>query len=190
MNARLIDRVETGIEATAAALFGGAVAYAVYSCLGSAALRPQYSAAGGIVAFLLCLRVIRAMAERKTDMPIPVFNVRDLEPEFDELVLSDSDRLDSGELVLTDADRLDSDELLLTDAQRVPEEPLALDDILAELGPESRVVRLFDPKSMPTAGQLKTRIDDHLGEGRRPAAPSDASQALSEALAQLRRSLR
>jgi hypothetical protein len=65
-----------------------------------------------------------------------------------------------------------------------------LDDILAEIGPEARVVRLFDRKAMPTPGQLKSRIDDHIGQAPPRAAPSDASQALSEALAELRRSLR
>ena len=62
-----------------------------------------------------------------------------------------------------------------------------LDDILAELGPDSRVVRLFDRSAMPTPGQLQSRIDAHQS---RSTAPNDASQQLSEALAQLRRSLR
>jgi hypothetical protein len=42
---------------------------------------------------------------------------------------------------------------------------------------------------MPTAGELKARIDRHLVESAPPAAP-DASQDLYDALAQLRRSLR
>jgi hypothetical protein len=65
------------------------------------------------------------------------------------------------------------------------EEPLALDDILAELGPDSRVVRLFDPASMPSPAELSARIDR-----RRHPASVDASEALHEALAELRRSLR
>ena len=65
-----------------------------------------------------------------------------------------------------------------------------LDDILAELGPNSRVVRLFDPAAMPTPGQLNARIERHLGEGTSPTASPDASQALYDALAELRRSLR
>jgi hypothetical protein len=47
---------------------------------------------------------------------------------------------------------------------------------------------LFDRKAMPTPGQLQSRIDRHLGH--RQSTPEDASQALSEALAELRRSLR
>jgi hypothetical protein len=70
------------------------------------------------------------------------------------------------------------------------EEPLDLDDILVELGSDARVVRLFDPAAMPTAGELKDRIDDHLGEMPDPARSADAAQALHEALAELRRSLR
>ncbi|WP_260483743.1 hypothetical protein [Sphingomicrobium flavum] len=46
-----------------------------------------------------------------------------------------------------------------------PDEPLVLDDILAEMQPESRVARLFGaPDEVPTAGELKERIDRHLGE--------------------------
>jgi len=65
-------------------------------------------------------------------------------------------------------------------------EALLLDDILASMGPDSRVVRLFAPDQMPTAGQLKERIDRHV-EGERD---SDAADALHEALAEIRKSLR
>jgi hypothetical protein len=88
------------------------------------------------------------------------------------------------------------EELLLTDADRVPEEAptrpdeLLLDDVLARLGPDSRVVRLFDRAAMPTPGELRARIDRHLDGGRESAPAPDASQALHEALAELRRSLR
>src|SRR4249919_2848867 len=108
--------------------------------------------------------------------------VREIEIFEDELLLTEADRLDStDELVLTDDDRLDPNELLLTDAERLDAEPghlLLLDDVLAEIGPESRVVRLFDRKAMPTPGQLKSRIDDHLSQGA-PAPYPDASQAVS-----------
>jgi hypothetical protein len=96
------------------------------------------------------------------------------------------------ELVLTDVDRLHPAELILTDAHRLhseSDEPLVLDDILAQIDPDSRVVRLFDPSAVPTPGQLQARIDRHLDNGASPTAPADASQALFEALAQLRRSL-
>jgi hypothetical protein len=112
---------------------------------------------------------------------------------LDELFLTETDRIGSEELVLSDDDRMAAGELLLTEADRVSRpasNALVLDDILTELGPDSRVVRLFDPKAMPTPAQLKTRIDDHLGRGSPPVPLSDASQALSDALAELRRSLR
>jgi hypothetical protein len=65
-------------------------------------------------------------------------------------------------------------------------EALLLDDILATMGPDSRVVRLFAPDQLPTAGQLKAQIDRHIG-----AAPErDAADALHEALADIRKSLR
>lgn len=89
------------------------------------------------------------------------------------------------------------EELLLTEADRLPPEEtepspeLLLDDVLAELGPDSRVVRLFDPSAMPTPGELRARIDRHLDSSNaRPSPHPDASQALHEALAELRRSLR
>lgn len=52
---------------------------------------------------------------------------------------------------------------------------LILDDVLDGVEPDARVVRLFDP------GQA------FMGQ---PTAPPDASEALSEALAELRRALR
>jgi hypothetical protein len=180
MDARLIDRVEAGIEAGAAASFGGAVAYAAWNWLISPGVeRWGYSAGAGILAFLLSRRTMRMLASHKPRLSVPVFNVRDLELEFDELLLTDSDRVDCAELIMTDADRLASP----------PAEPLVLDVLLTETGPAARVIRLFDPASMPT--EVQARIDTHLRQGTTPtAAPSDASQALSEALAQLRRSLR
>jgi hypothetical protein len=86
------------------------------------------------------------------------------------------------------------EELLPTndDLSRASDEPLVLDDVIAELGPDSRVVRLFDPAAMPTAGELNQRIARHLVRGApsAPPPPHDASGALHEALAELRRSLR
>ena len=100
-------------------------------------------------------------------------------------------------VVLDDALLLDEpylDELLLDQPLAVAATEavaeLLLDDPLPAPEPNSRVVQLFADGRMPTAGQLKHRIDRHLADGARPAAPSDASDALSEALAELRRSLR
>lgn len=67
---------------------------------------------------------------------------------------------------------------------------LELADVLGQLPPDSRVVRLFDVAPMPTAGQLQARIERHLkGDSPQPA-PADATDALHQALADLRRSLR
>ena len=185
MDARLINRVETCTEAAAAALFGGSVAYAVYCWLGAGVSQVQLAAStsgAGLVAFALCAGAMRMAVQHKPELTVSIFDVRDIGFEdIDELMLTDADRLDSDELLLTKADRLNG---------QVHDDPLVLDDILAEIDPEARVVRLFDRKAMPTPGQLKSRIDSHLEQGSSTAAPSDASQALSEALAELRRSLR
>lgn len=54
------------------------------------------------------------------------------------------------------------------------DEPLVLDDILAEMAPESRVVRLFGPREeAPTAGELKDKIDQHLLQQQKPQ-PQDS----------------
>lgn len=76
------------------------------------------------------------------------------------------------------------DLLLLT--ERVGDE-LLLDDRLAPAAEDSRVVRLFGDHRIPTAGELHANIERHLAS--RQAVP-DATQALSDALAELRRNLR
>jgi hypothetical protein len=168
MSGRAVERIETVVDTLAAAAFAAAMGYAVgcllYDTVGHSQL--EVAAATALVAsYLLCIRALRKVAATAPRLSLPEFAVAALE----------SVALD--ELVLTDADRL------------YPEgdEPLVLDDILAEIRPDSRVVRLFDPSAMPTPGQLKGRIDRHLDEGS--AAPPDASEALFEALAELRRSL-
>lgn len=89
------------------------------------------------------------------------------------------------------------DELILTLEQRLGVESwpapaetseLLLEDVLVELQPDSRVIRLFDPAAVPTAGELHSRIERHLNQ--RSREHSDAAQALNDALADLRRSLR
>ncbi len=80
-------------------------------------------------------------------------------------------------------------ELLLTPDQIVADEALLLDDELAGPAADARVVRLFDPAAIPTAGELQRRIDRHLRVTSPPLAVPDDSGALHEALAVLRRSL-
>jgi len=205
MDARLINRIETNVERGASALFAGAVGFAAYMALCAWVDQSEVAActvAAVAIAYLLSSRALFAIANRKPRLAVPVFDLREFdssedgellltETVRDELLLTEADRFDD-ELVLTDAERLGG-ELVLTEADRVEPaasgEPLVLDDILAELGPDARVVRLFDRKGMPTPGQLQSRIDSHLAQGS-PAGASDASQALSDALAELRRSLR
>jgi hypothetical protein len=194
MDARLAARIETNVERGASALFAGAVGYAAYALLGDLVSLPELAACGAaaaIIANLLSARSLAAAARRTPKFKVPVFNVGEIGID-DELILTEADRLPPEELVLGEADRADSNELVLTERDRLgtASEPLILDDILAELGPDSRVVRLFDRKAMPTAGQLKRRIDTHLEGGAAPVPAPDASQALSDALAELRRSLR
>ncbi|MFL6755681.1 MAG: hypothetical protein ACJ8FI_12495 [Sphingomicrobium sp.] len=181
MSLGLKDRIETAVEHAASALFGGAVAFAVNAALTTRVPAYQaYLGAGGAaaLAFFLCIRMLKGLSPGQ-QLAVASFEAPDfgeLEAD-DELLLTDADRF-LGELVLTDADRVDGDG------------PLVLDEVLLKIGPDSRVVRLFDRKGMPTPGQLQSRIDDHLGHGTGGIAAPDASQALSEALAELRRSLR
>jgi hypothetical protein len=153
---------------------------------------------------LPCRRLLAIAGRRTPGFVLPHFPLPDFEfvEASEELLLTE--RVAPEELLLTD--QLAPEELLLTDADRLGfagQAPLVLDDILAEIGPDARVVRLFDRKAMAapalTPGQLQSRIADHLADGAPPANPShgsvasnrsDDSQALSAALAELRRSLR
>jgi hypothetical protein len=197
MDSAVIDRIETSAGRGASALFAAAAAYATYGLLltfGVSAELGICAAGAGALSYLPCSRLLSVAGRRSPRFDLRSFELRDLEltDAADELLLTDADRLgSSAELVLTDADRLRArDELVLTDADRFdPGEPLLLDDILAEIGTESRVVRLFDRKAMPTPGQLRSRIANHLGQTSPVEAPADAAQALSDALAELRRSL-
>jgi hypothetical protein len=179
MDAGTIQRIETNVERAAAAFFAGAVAFAIYNAFHGALSPAAVSAAAGVAAvagFLLCSRAMSQARAGATSFSVPIFNVRDLEPfESDELLLTGADRLPN-ELVLTDADLLQVEELLLDD-------PLPAST-------DSRVVRLFDRKAMPTPGALQSRVDDHLAQATPRHPPSDASQALAAALAELRQSLR
>jgi hypothetical protein len=203
MDAGLIGRIESGVERGASALFAAAVAYAAYRLLTATGIQPQlgfWAAGAGALAYFPCSLLLAAINERGAHFALPDFSL----PSFDfvdppeELLLTE--RLTSADELLLTERVGETHELILTDADRADQAPLVLDDILAELGPEARVVRLFDRRAMPqpklTPGQLQSRIADHLADGASLSAPSnpavapDASQALSDALAELRRSLR
>jgi hypothetical protein len=189
MRGRRAKRIEAAVDHGAAAVLGGAVGFALFLLLPNGMAQQGRLAAAASVAVVVFWLATKAL--RRVGADKPQFVLRPF--EFPELHLDEVE-----ELVLTDADRLKqtiaqlADELVLTDADRLhpASDELVLDDILAELGPDSRVVRLFDPAAMPTPGQLNARIERHLRGTPSPAAPADASQALYEALSELKRSLR
>jgi hypothetical protein len=172
MQAGSATLIEKNVDRAASALFAAAAGYAAYVWLApppGAPLRPAEAGVIAAAAFLLCVRSLSAIQPKTRRLPVPVFDVREI-----------------AEAGLP--------ELLLTDRYEEPaapeQEPLVLEDILAELEPDSRVVCLFDPAAMPTPGQLNARIERHLVGDSAAAAPQDASEALHEALEELRRSLR
>lgn len=170
MRAGWAQSIEASIDRAASGLFAMAVAYASWILLPDAFVTLRRGAAAALVAaagYALVLRILSAIQPEARRLPVPVFDVREMEP-------------------------IESDALLLTERYEpsASEEPLILDDVLGALAPDSRVVRLFDPAAMPTAGELNNRIRRHLVRGAPPAPSQDASQALHDALAELRRSLR
>jgi len=186
MRGRREERIEAAVDHGAAALLAVALAAVSFPLAGTGqpySTRAIIAAACAVFAYLLTSRLLRSIGGEARRFSIASFDLPPLELQaaLDELVLTDADRLvpEPDELVLTDADRLlpQADELILK-------------DILAEIGPDSRVVRLFDPAGMPTPAQLNARIQNHLAVPPAQAAPADESQALFEALSELRRSLR
>ena len=109
-------------------------------------------------------------------MPLAVFERPELETGLSPM----------GEL-LEEADVVAIVERLGATPAKPSGEELVLDEVLAAIEPESRVVRLFEPND--TAGEMQARIDRHLRSSPRQIPP-DATQELHEALAALRRSLR
>jgi len=170
MDAGHTKRIEQGAALVAAGSLAAAAGFAAGQLLGPTIAVGAVTAAA-FVGGLLVLRAIRPAD--------PVFALG----QFD---LAELSFAPVEELVLTDADRLEAASVAETE-----KDELVLDDVLAGLGEDSRVVRLFDVAAMPTPGQLKARIDHHLGKAQSPGAGLvDASAALHEALAELRSSLR
>jgi len=176
MNERLIEHIHAMFEQAACALFAAATAFAVYRGFAVTFGQVQLDTFGsfaGAISYLLCRRALIRPSSDRPHFPIAAFEAAQLETlELDELVLTQSDMVN------------------VAGPTPIDQDPLVLDDILAELGPDSRVVRLFDRSAMPTPARLKARIDDHLEQGSSQFIAPDASQALSDALAELRRSLR
>jgi len=154
------------IDVAAAGLLAAACAYAG-TRLGS----PVIGVGGGSAAMLLALIGLRLVTPERRRFRLPALAHQ---PEFQ---------------VAPDVPK------------PVEPEALILDDVLDAVGPDSRVVRLFAQTPLPTAGELVQRIrihqgglQDHAEPHSQPVAqviplPVDASAALREALADLRRSL-
>lgn len=162
-------------ELAPALIFGSAVAIstATWLVLPPLDLTPVASGAAAFGGIWLALK--RFGAPR--GFPIPQFE----RPEI-ELELSSVGALLKEATVVGIVEQLG--------AQQVGEgesaEELVLDDVLEAIGPNDRVVRLFEPND--TAGKMQERIDRHLRSG--PRQVPDATQELHDALAALRRSLR
>jgi hypothetical protein len=172
MGAGNVEGIEGGIRLSAAACLAAAVGFAGYHAVDRLTGVPGMIAAGGfsaIAAYPAALALLHVLEGPTKPFPQPIFEMVEIKPiQMDELLLTDADRLPAGD----------------------DQPPLVLDDILVETAPDSRVVQLFDRSAMPSPGQLKARIDQHL-DGGTPRSPSpDASEALFAALAELRRSLR
>jgi hypothetical protein len=167
MDTRVAERIEGITSVGAATILAVAVAY----CTSRFAASAVTVGAGAAVALFVALQILRSIGSNKQALPLAPFEpVELIIEEWDELLLTEENRFDQVQSCV------------------VPDE-LLLEDVLTELGDESRVVRLFDASAMPTPGQLKARIDRHLNQADARIAV-DASDALHDALAELRRSLK
>jgi hypothetical protein len=162
-------------EFVPAAIFGSAVAFASATYLAQPPVSVAPIAAGAAALGGVWLALSRFALPRRQ------FALTDFEQTPVEY-----ERSSLGEL-LEQADVAGIVEQLGASAERTATEELVLDDVLAAVEEDSRVVRLFEPND--TAGEMHARIEDHLRSAPRQTPP-DATQELHDALAALRRSLR
>ena len=163
-------------EVAPAAIFGGSVGFAVATCLGQPLLgvAPASSAAAAFGAAWLGLSKFASPTRQ-----FPIADFEEAEVEYEQpSALSE---------LLEQADVAGIVEQLGAASDPKPAEELVLDDVLTAVESDFRVVRLFEPND--TAGELRSRIEDHLRSSPRQTPP-DATQELHDALAALRRSLR
>ena len=193
-----VMKIEKNVDRMASGLFALACGYAANLWFRGELDGPVLGVAtiaAAAFAYLLSARALGAVLPELPRLAVPIFDVRDVEPMgSDALLPAASAKLADPAELAEPTELAGPPELLLTDRledeQARAEEPLLLDDVLADLGSNSRVVRLFDPSAMPSAGEPGSRIDRQF-EGEASAAQShEAAQALHEALAELRRSLR
>ena len=172
MDAGTVKRIESSVEAAASAALAAAVGFALYRYLEPDIYEPAlgtFTAIAGTIVFASCWHLLALVDRRRPDFQFTMIDLGAVVPSR------------PLELILTDADRLHPIETPALNG-----DALVLDDVLSELGPDARVVRLFDPAEMPTPGQLKVRIDRRLNGGTSHSESPDASQALYDALAELR----
>jgi hypothetical protein len=184
MDAGLASRIERGVERGASAVFAAAVGYAAFRFAGLGLPLPLAAAASALaalIAWVVCQQALKSIGLPANSFEVPIFYVRGLDPlaaeetaEVEEIVEQPPEESPEGDEI----------------ADAPAEEPLVLDDVLAELEPDSRVISLFDPSTMPSPGELQGRIDQHLAGHPAESQPLDATQQLYDALAQLRQSLR
>lgn len=170
MNSASVIRIEKGVDRGASALFGLACGYAAYGWFSAQAQQPLLvieTAAACVLAYLLSLRVLSTVQPEPRKLPVQVFDVREVEPMEPPKPLTEADASIAAE-----------------------PEPLLLEDELPEPQADSRVVRLFDPAAMPPAREPDLAAERRPDEQPSAAQSADAAQALHDALAELRRSIR
>lgn len=212
MASRSIHPANHLVDLAAAAVPAAAAGWAVAKIAPLAGYPTSVTAAvASLLTFLLAFGAMRRSGATQAGFTVPTF----VPPAMDEAAVVSSDKPDryeavaevlvldvplveiEDELVLDQLWIEKADELVLdrpyVDQQVDELAELLLDDPLVNVPVDSRVVRLFAPQRLPTAGQLAERIDRHLGhESVATLAPSrdDVHDPLREALDELRRSLR
>ena len=160
------------LEGVPAVLFGAAAGFCTGKLTHVAPL--SVTALGsGAAAFGAAWLVLRLFRGNQPQFPMPVFDPADYEPEVPQLLLSAPVPVEDYVEPLAE---VEEEEELLLEVRAWPDPS------------DSRVVRLFDPARMPTAGELQQRIDRHLQSPNRVVP--DAAQELHDAIAALRQSLR
>lgn len=174
-------------ELGGAAALGLAGGYAALKAAPSLVLPgAEAMTAGGLALFGLGMVAMRAVPPARPILSLPEFA---LEPVMLDILLLDE--VAEEPLLL---DQLYQEEPLLLDVY-YEEEALLLQDALAAPPEDSRVIQLFAGQALPTAGELRDRIDRHLAAAPTaatilPPRQPDASAALFAALDELKRSLR
>lgn len=168
------------LEVVPAALFGLAIGFAVVAMGDQIAIEFRAGACA-VLAFFGAWKALRRFGSHTAGFSLPHFE-RTAPMEAS----CANETLDGSSLAPAEAASPPSASPPTPDGA----DELLLDDLLESLGPESRVIRLFQSDSIPTAGELQARIDRHIRCEPPQVPPPDATQALHDALAELRRSLR